>query len=125
MTTADPGSWLAVGIATQGQIGEELTAVEVPFDARQGAVPGAAVGGFVHRTGLPRAGLADPHGRISTSSTGYPPPVTVAGICAFCDLSGQLAGAGATRIFAAFGAQVIRIEDPVARMGTSSASSRR
>lgn len=30
-----------------------------------------------------------------------------------CDLSGQLAGAGATRILAAFGAQVIRIEDPV------------
>ena len=32
-----------------------------------------------------------------------------------CDLSGQLAGAGATRILAAFGAQVIRIEDPVTR----------
>ena len=32
-----------------------------------------------------------------------------------CDLSGQLAGAGATRIFAAFGAQVIRVEDPVTR----------
>ncbi len=30
-----------------------------------------------------------------------------------CDLSGQLAGAGATRLLAAFGAQVIRIEDPV------------
>ncbi len=30
-----------------------------------------------------------------------------------CDLSGQLAGAGATRILATFGAQVIRIEDPV------------
>lgn len=30
-----------------------------------------------------------------------------------CDLSGQLAGAGATRMLAAFGAQVIRIEDPV------------
>ena len=29
-----------------------------------------------------------------------------------CDLSGQLAGAGATRYLAAFGAQVIRIEDP-------------
>ena len=29
-----------------------------------------------------------------------------------CDLSGQLAGAGATRFLAAFGAQVIRIEDP-------------
>ncbi len=30
-----------------------------------------------------------------------------------CDLSGQLAGAGATRFLAAFGAQVVRIEDPV------------
>jgi crotonobetainyl-CoA:carnitine CoA-transferase CaiB-like acyl-CoA transferase len=30
-----------------------------------------------------------------------------------CDLTGQLAGAGATRLLAAFGAQVIRIEDPV------------
>src|SRR5215203_4946232 len=32
-----------------------------------------------------------------------------------CDLSGQLAGAGATRTLAAFGAQVIRIEDPVTK----------
>lgn len=31
-----------------------------------------------------------------------------------CDFSGQLAGAGATKALAAFGAQVIRIEDPVA-----------
>jgi crotonobetainyl-CoA:carnitine CoA-transferase CaiB-like acyl-CoA transferase len=30
-----------------------------------------------------------------------------------CDLSGQLAGAGATRFLAAFGAEVIRVEDPV------------
>jgi crotonobetainyl-CoA:carnitine CoA-transferase CaiB-like acyl-CoA transferase len=29
-----------------------------------------------------------------------------------CDLSGQLAGAGATKILAAFGAQIIRVEDP-------------
>jgi benzylsuccinate CoA-transferase BbsF subunit len=29
-----------------------------------------------------------------------------------CDLSGQLAGAGSTRFLAAFGAQVIRVEDP-------------
>jgi benzylsuccinate CoA-transferase BbsF subunit len=29
-----------------------------------------------------------------------------------CDLSGQLAGAGATKILGAFGAQVIRVEDP-------------
>ncbi|OHV47398.1 carnitine dehydratase [Pseudofrankia sp. BMG5.36] len=34
-----------------------------------------------------------------------------------CDLSGQLAGAGATRILAAFGAQVIRVEDPATRGG--------
>jgi benzylsuccinate CoA-transferase BbsF subunit len=32
-----------------------------------------------------------------------------------CDLGGQLAGAGATKILAAFGAQVIRVEDPVTR----------
>ncbi|MBO0730954.1 MAG: CoA transferase [Acidimicrobiaceae bacterium] len=30
-----------------------------------------------------------------------------------CDFSGQLAGAGSTRFLAAFGAEVIRIEDPV------------
>ena len=34
-----------------------------------------------------------------------------------CDLSGQLAGAGATRYLAAFGAQVIRVEDPVRQGG--------
>lgn len=32
-----------------------------------------------------------------------------------CDLGGQLAGAGATKILAAFGAQVIRVEDPATR----------
>lgn len=30
-----------------------------------------------------------------------------------CDFTGQLAGAGATRWLASFGAEVIRIEDPV------------
>ena len=30
-----------------------------------------------------------------------------------CDLTGQLAGAGATRFLAALGAEVIRVEDPV------------
>ena len=30
-----------------------------------------------------------------------------------CDFTGQLAGAGATRFLAAFGAEVIRVEDPV------------
>ncbi|WP_250642023.1 CaiB/BaiF CoA-transferase family protein [Frankia sp. AiPa1] len=34
-----------------------------------------------------------------------------------CDLSGQLAGAGATRLLAAFGAQVIRVEDPTNKGG--------
>ena len=34
-----------------------------------------------------------------------------------CDFSGQLAGAGATRFFAAFGAQVIRIEDRLSQGG--------
>jgi benzylsuccinate CoA-transferase BbsF subunit len=34
-----------------------------------------------------------------------------------CDLSGQLAGAGATRYLAAFGAEVIRIEDPTNQGG--------
>lgn len=34
-----------------------------------------------------------------------------------CDLSGQLAGAGATRYLAAFGAEVVRVEDPVTRGG--------
>ena len=29
-----------------------------------------------------------------------------------CDFTGQLAGAGATKFMAAFGAEVIRIEDP-------------
>ena len=32
-----------------------------------------------------------------------------------CDFTGQLAGAGATKILAAFGAEVIRVEDPVHR----------
>ncbi|OBI96273.1 carnitine dehydratase [Mycobacterium alsense] len=32
-----------------------------------------------------------------------------------CDLGGQLAGAGATKILAAFGAEVIRVEDPATR----------
>jgi crotonobetainyl-CoA:carnitine CoA-transferase CaiB-like acyl-CoA transferase len=34
-----------------------------------------------------------------------------------CDLSGQIAGAGATRLLAAFGAQIIRVEDPATRGG--------
>jgi crotonobetainyl-CoA:carnitine CoA-transferase CaiB-like acyl-CoA transferase len=38
---------------------------------------------------------------------------TALGHLTICDLSGQLAGAGATRYLAAFGARVIRVEDPV------------
>lgn len=40
---------------------------------------------------------------------------TALGGLRICDLTGQLAGAGATRFLAAFGAQVIRVEDPVRR----------
>ncbi len=40
-------------------------------------------------------------------------PSSALGHVRICDLSGQLAGAGATRFLAAFGAQVIRVEDPV------------
>ena len=39
-------------------------------------------------------------------------PSTALSPLRICDLTGQLAGAGATRFLAAFGAQVIRIEDP-------------
>ncbi len=38
---------------------------------------------------------------------------TALGHIRICDLTGQLAGAGATKVLAAFGAQVIRVEDPV------------
>src|SRR5215469_15482292 len=41
-----------------------------------------------------------------------PAPQALAGV-RICDFCGQLAGAGATKWLAAFGAQVIRIEDPV------------
>jgi benzylsuccinate CoA-transferase BbsF subunit len=41
------------------------------------------------------------------------PPRTALGHITVCDLSGQLAGAGSTRYLAAFGARVIRVEDPV------------
>jgi benzylsuccinate CoA-transferase BbsF subunit len=41
-----------------------------------------------------------------------PKPAALAGV-RICDFAGQLAGAGATKWLAAFGAEVIRIEDPV------------
>ena len=41
-----------------------------------------------------------------------------------CDFTGQLAGAGATRIMAIFGAQVIRIEDRVNRRALGRAAGR-
>jgi crotonobetainyl-CoA:carnitine CoA-transferase CaiB-like acyl-CoA transferase len=40
-------------------------------------------------------------------------PATALGHLRICDFSGQLAGAGATKILAAFGAEVIRVEDPI------------
>ncbi len=40
---------------------------------------------------------------------------TALGHLRICDFTGQLAGAGATKWMAAFGAEVIRIEDPVAQ----------
>jgi len=43
---------------------------------------------------------------------GLPAPERALGHLRICDFTGQLAGAGATRFLAAFGAQVIRIEDP-------------
>jgi benzylsuccinate CoA-transferase BbsF subunit len=42
---------------------------------------------------------------------GAPPPNALAGL-RICDFCGQLAGAGAAKWLAAFGAEVIRIEDP-------------
>jgi crotonobetainyl-CoA:carnitine CoA-transferase CaiB-like acyl-CoA transferase len=46
-------------------------------------------------------------------STGVPAKSPALSHIRICDFTGQLAGAGATRWLAAFGAQVIRIEDPV------------
>lgn len=57
-------------------------------------------------------------GETTTPAAGYGNASRHAGPLSglrICDLSGQLAGAGATRVLAAFGAQVIRVEDPVTR----------
>jgi benzylsuccinate CoA-transferase BbsF subunit len=50
---------------------------------------------------------------IDTNSTSAQEPLRALSGLRICDLSGQLAGAGATRTLAAFGAEVIRIEDPI------------
>ncbi len=49
----------------------------------------------------------------SPESIASPAPEAALGHVRICDLTGQLAGAGATKVLAAFGAQVIRVEDPV------------
>ncbi len=51
-----------------------------------------------------------------TDPQGAQPRGALSGI-RVCDLSGQLAGAGSTRYLAAFGAEVIRVEDPVTQGG--------
>lgn len=48
----------------------------------------------------------------SKSAAPHPVPTTALGGIRICDFTGQLAGAGATKWLAAFGAEVIRIEDP-------------
>jgi crotonobetainyl-CoA:carnitine CoA-transferase CaiB-like acyl-CoA transferase len=55
--------------------------------------------------------------RRMTPAAGAEPRSQALSHLRICDLSGQLAGAGATRFLAACGAQVIRVEDPV-RQGT-------
>src|ERR1700722_8510158 len=60
-------------------------------------------------------GLTDEAGVPGPLAEGAALPRALEGI-RVCDLTGQLAGAGATRTLAAFGAEVIRIEDPV-RLG--------
>ena len=52
----------------------------------------------------------------TATAEGDRPAAALAGI-RVCDLSGQLAGAGATRYLAAFGAEVIRVEDPTNKGG--------
>jgi crotonobetainyl-CoA:carnitine CoA-transferase CaiB-like acyl-CoA transferase len=53
---------------------------------------------------------------VTAAAEGDRPVAALAGI-RVCDLSGQLAGAGATRYLAAFGAEVIRVEDPTNKGG--------
>src|SRR3954469_20141298 len=69
-----------------------------------------------HRTGraIACSAMPPPNAGEAVSSDAAPKGDTrpLKGI-RICDFTGQLAGAGATRYLAAFGAQVIRIEDPV------------
>jgi crotonobetainyl-CoA:carnitine CoA-transferase CaiB-like acyl-CoA transferase len=58
----------------------------------------------------------DPDQNSDVDSETGRPAAALAGI-RVCDLSGQLAGAGATRYLAAFGAEVIRVEDPTNKGG--------
>src|SRR5438552_8457644 len=51
--------------------------------------------------------------KVRLMTTVTPAKSTALSHIRICDFTGQLAGAGATRFLAAFGAQVIRIEDPV------------
>lgn len=50
---------------------------------------------------------------MSSKTVDDAPGGSALGHVTICDLSGQLAGAGSTRYLAAFGARVIRVEDPV------------
>jgi benzylsuccinate CoA-transferase BbsF subunit len=49
---------------------------------------------------------------LTTTATRYGPRSAALSHIRICDLTGLLAGAGATRFLAAFGAQVIRVEQP-------------
>ncbi len=61
---------------------------------------------------MPDDAQASPEAVVGTH-VDLPPPSDALRHVRICDLTGQLAGAGATRFLAAFGAQVIRIEDPI------------
>lgn len=63
--------------------------------------------------GAPAASSPPPPAHVDPPPAGSPAPRSTAlSHIRICDLSGQLAGAGSTRFLAAFGAQVIRMEDP-------------
>jgi benzylsuccinate CoA-transferase BbsF subunit len=63
--------------------------------------------------GAPAASSPPPPAQVDPPPAGsLAPRSTALSHIRICDLSGQLAGAGSTRFLAAFGAQVIRVEDP-------------